>query len=370
MWRKHAETANKYNRNPADTLATKGRFMSDAADRSGTDLDGGAQAIFGLLSEDLNIKDVEEVPEEPEDSEEVDDADAESDVDADDADESDDDSDDDQEEVEGDDDADEDTDSDTPPTYKVKVDGQEVEVSLQEALAGYQRQQTWTKRMQAVAEERRAVQEDRAGITQKQQEYLDRLAVVDNALKGSTPQEPNWEQLKKDNPVQYAEMRAAFQQRKEQIEAIEAEQLRVRNDMQATFNAERDRILTEEAERLDAAIPEWGTDPDVAKAEKLRIAEYAMNTYGFAPKDLEQVVDHRVVLMLRDAMRYNELQTKGKDAQEAARKNRRKGVTLQPGTAAKRGGKKSKGNPARERLRQSGSVHDAAAAFFDLLGNE
>lgn len=44
-------------------------------------------------------------------------------------------------------------------TYAVKVDGETVEVTLKEALAGYQRQADYTRKMQALSEERKQFEE-------------------------------------------------------------------------------------------------------------------------------------------------------------------------------------------------------------------
>jgi hypothetical protein len=342
--------------------------MSDEVTHEPLDVESGAEKLFGLLSDDLDSFEDQQVEEdggeiEVDEALEADDTsevtkDADDDVAAD--------EDDDQDEDAEDDEAEEGSDDPAEPTYKVKVDGQEAEITLQEALRGYQRQQTWTKRMQALAEERNTLQQTSADIAQKRQDYLDKLAVVETALRGGVTAEPDWAQLKKDNPTRYAEMRAAHQEHTERIQVIQAEQARVRSEAQAQFETERERVLAIEAERLEAAIPEWAADADVAQAEKRKIADFALKTYGFAPKDLESVVDHRVVLLLRDALRYNELQAKGKDAQKAAKATRKKSPTLPPGTTGKRT-EKSKKNPARARLAQSGSVDDAAAVFFDML---
>jgi hypothetical protein len=42
------------------------------------------------------------------------------------------------------------------PTYKVKVNGEEVEVPLSELTKGYSREQDYTKKTMALAEERKA----------------------------------------------------------------------------------------------------------------------------------------------------------------------------------------------------------------------
>ena len=50
-------------------------------------------------------------------------------------------------------------DSQDEDVYTVKVDGETVEVTLKEALAGYQRQADYTRKMQALAEERKQFEE-------------------------------------------------------------------------------------------------------------------------------------------------------------------------------------------------------------------
>jgi len=50
--------------------------------------------------------------------------------------------------------------------YTVKVDGEEIEVSLDEALQGYQRQQAFTKRSQEAAEMRKAAEKEAAEAKQ------------------------------------------------------------------------------------------------------------------------------------------------------------------------------------------------------------
>jgi hypothetical protein len=338
-----------------------GSTESPQADTSFS-LESGTEAIFGLLSDDLELKPAQAVEqnESDEPAEAGEDADTETEQDEADGDG-------DESEDAGDDEAaDEATDEPAGEdvTYKVRVDGEEIEVTLDEALRGYQRQQAFTRKTQALAEERKQIQATAEEVAQKRQEYLDRLSVVTAALKGG--QEPDWAALKRQNPVAYAEQRTAWQERREQIEAIEAEQARVRTDLQTAMEAEREKIIAVEAERLEAAIPEWAADPDKARADKQRLAQFAENTYGFTTQDLGSVVDHRVILLLRDAMLGREAQDKSTRVREALKGTRKKSPTLAPGTTANKQAK-NKGNPALTRLKRSGRIDDAAAAFLDFI---
>ena len=76
-------------------------------------------------------------------------------------------------EVEGDEDpsgeADQPGQPEEPETFIVKVNGQEQEVTLDELLHGYMRNQDYTRKTQALAEERRSLQYNQAPQVQPQQ---------------------------------------------------------------------------------------------------------------------------------------------------------------------------------------------------------
>ena len=59
--------------------------------------------------------------------------------------------------------------------YRVKRDGVEYEVTLDEALAGWQRQQDYTKKTQAVAEEKKQLQADQEAAKKERLQYQQRV---------------------------------------------------------------------------------------------------------------------------------------------------------------------------------------------------
>lgn len=66
---------------------------------------------------------------------------------------------------------------DAGETYKVTIDGETVEVSLKEALAGYQRQADYTRKAQALAHERQEFETARAEVA----EVVEQVASLDEA---------------------------------------------------------------------------------------------------------------------------------------------------------------------------------------------
>lgn len=342
------------------------------------DLFSGAKSLEGLLSDDLFIEADEdgesESDEESQSSDESEEDEEESDSDEDDESEEEEDEDesdeedeeeDESEEDEVDEDADEETDddSDEPQTYTVKVAGDEVEVTLDELKAGYSRTQDYTQKSMALAEGRRELQSDVQALGEVRARYDESLAIVERVLQVD---EPDWEQLRKDQPEQYEQMRAAFAERKEQIEAVRAERTQMVQEAQEAEEQARAETLSGQADLLLAKIPAW-VDEDVAKAEKARMLEHAMTAYGYEPEELD-IVDHRHVLALRDAMRFHELNTKGEEVKDKVRRKRRKRTTLKPGTPKTGKSKKSKSSAARARkLAQTGHIKDGAAAIEDII---
>lgn len=341
--------------------------MSDKADggreRPDTlDVRTGAEAILGLLSED---PDGDSPEDEQPSGEEPQSEDLEDDLVEDD----DEDFEDDEDELQDDVDEDEDSEaSEQPETYTVKVDGQEVEVTLEELRSGYSRTEVWTKRMQDLADERRTLVEEAQELASAQDAYQQRLQLVENALRQTIPEDVDLARLKKEDPEAYVELR----ERADQIQAIQAEQQRVMQERQEAAATEREKLLAIERERLEAAIPEW-TDESVATTEKQKMLEVAQTDYGFTQEEVGQVIDHRAILLLRDAMRYRELANQ-QDSTTRKRKSK-KSSTLKPGSSksgTKRGSKSraKKIRAQRKRLRETGSVDDAAGLFLEALKSD
>lgn len=115
--------------------------LTDVINEAMNELESAPADTLDGQDEDLVDLDLDEVDGDPDTSEE---ADVESDIEEDD-------------EQEDEESEDEDVaDGDAPEAYVVKVDGEEIEVTLDELKAGYSRQAHFTKSMQALKEEREA----------------------------------------------------------------------------------------------------------------------------------------------------------------------------------------------------------------------
>jgi hypothetical protein len=255
------------------------------------------------------------------------------------------------------------------PIYTIKVDGEEAQVSLNELVAGYQRKATFTQRQQELAEERKVVQQQLQGLPaqeqrlqqtyQQYQEVLHQLRAQMEAA--NAPADLDWDALEREDPIQWLKLKELERQRAGEIQAVIAEQQRM-NQVMAAENAKKlEQHLAVERSRVLEKIPEW-TDGDIQANEQRRLMEFGQEI-GFSQDELNQLYDHRAVLILRDAMRYREL-TQGEKITEAKSKiGSVKGGNRE--TSRRTHSRKRKAQ--RAKLKSSGKARDAAPLLAEML---
>ena len=250
----------------------------------------------------------------------------------------------------------------TKPRYRAKVGGQEVEVELDELINGYQRSKDYTQKSQALAEQRKAIEAERGHLEQVKQErmaYAQKLQALDSFLSQQNRGE-DLEVLKETDPIGYAVKVAEQSQREKQLAVVRGEQYRIAQQQQAEQAQNLQSHLKSESDKLASVIPELATPKGDAIRKEIR--EYAKSV-GWSDQELSSVYDHRAVLTLYKAMKFEQLQ-KGKP--ETMKKVQQAPRMLKPGTSAP-STKSSQDKQVMQRLRQTGKVRDAAAAFERFL---
>jgi hypothetical protein len=251
-----------------------------------------------------------------------------------------------------------------PPRYRVKVDNEEMEVTLDELLKGYSRTSDYTKKTQTLAEQRKAVEAERQRIEEAakvRDQYAQRLAVVEQML--TAQPEENLAELKEVDPIQYAVKVAERSERDKQLAVIRQERQAIAARQQADQQEQLRRHLSSEAEKLKAAIPEMA---DEVKGEVVRkeIKDFA-KSIGFSDQELAQVYDHRAVLTLYEAMQWRKLQ-QGKP--QATKKVSEAPKMLKPGTTGKQTtAEQDAMKKMRAKLAKSGDRRDAARLFEKFI---
>lgn len=248
------------------------------------------------------------------------------------------------------------------PKVTVKVDGQDTEVTLAEAIAGYQRNADYTRKTQELAESRKAVDTEVAQYRAQRDQYVNVLNVLQERL-GDPAKEPTpeqWETLRREDPDQFSLAWADYQRRTEQRTAIRQEQERVDGEKKAEQTKALREHIGQQRTLLLAALPEW-KEPAKAEAGMKAIRTYAQ-TVGFTEPELDAAIDHRMILVVDKARKFDELMAK----RNVALKQLRKAPDM-PAPGARQAPKNTKVEArkvAQTKFNQTGDIEDAVPLMF------
>jgi len=246
-------------------------------------------------------------------------------------------------------------------TFTVKVDGQEVEVTQEELVNGYSRQQDYTRKTQELSQQRKTIEQQQAELAQRDAIYSQLLPKMEAQLKGELANEPDWNTLYEDDPVGYVREKQLWDEKKEKLSAVSAEQQRLQQEALVKQQQQLQQFIEYGNQKLLEIIPEW-QNPEVAAKEKAAISEYAVNFLEYTPEEIQRVYDYRALLGLRNAWLNSKTveATKKKPTQKAPARVARPGTTNRPKSAAPV-------KKAKQRLAKSGKVQDAAKVFEQLI---
>lgn len=188
--------------------------------------------------------------------------------------------------------------------YKVKIDGEEAEVTLEEALSGYQRERTFHKRMNEVSQKSKAIEAESAETKRLRDQYAEGLQQLEQALQ--VP-EPNWEELRRTRTnEEFASIHAEYQIQQNNLAKVQQQQQAIRYQQQAEVQAQYQNHLKSEFDTMLDKIPAW-RDEKVREAERSKVISYAKSHMGYTDDEIAQASDHRAIVTLRKAMLYDEL---------------------------------------------------------------
>jgi hypothetical protein len=256
----------------------------------------------------------------------------------------------------------EETEEEEQPTevYTVKVDGKEVEVTLDELQKGYSRTQDYTRKTQQIAETRKAVEAEAGAIRAEREQYAQLLGALKQQLE-STEAPVDMDRLYNEDPIEWVRQSEVMRQKQDKLAAIQSEQQRLSQLTAQQRAQEMNAHLATQQEALIQAVPEW-KDSKKAQAEKALLVEFGKKI-GFSDDELKNVYDHRAVVALRKAALYDQMMSKRGQIKPVINNGPR---PAKP-SAAGRVSTTTESTRAKQRLAKSGRVNDAASAIELLL---
>jgi len=247
-------------------------------------------------------------------------------------------------------------------TFRVKANGEEKDVTLDELVSGYQKGEDYTKKSQALAEQRKAVEAEAHAVNEAMQlreQYARRLGQVQQLLQENNTSHENLEDLKENDPIQYAVKVAEQTENNKKLQLLQREQEKLAHAQQQQIAQHQAKVVAHEAQMLTEKVKEF-SDPKKAEQLKGEIRNFG-KSIGFTDDELAQVYDHRHVMVMQKAMEYDKLQK----ANPSVTKKLAKAPKM-----AKKGNKVANVDvytKQKKRLKSSGSIEDATSVFTNFI---
>lgn len=239
--------------------------------------------------------------------------------------------------------------------FTVKVDGQEMQVSLDELTRGYSGQKYIQKSMQETAEARKAVESEYQALQQQSQQLTSLIQAAQSGQLNLTPPTPPSRELFEQDPIGFMDQKLQYEESMQQYNAQIQHVQQTMTQQQQLQQQQMQQHLQTEMQKL-TSDPDF-SDPKRAQEVKKDMLEFA-ETIGFTQDDIRNITDHRALIVLKNAAQYAKLQKSKPQAKEKAKGARpyvKSGVSKKP-----QSGKVKKARQAADRMKKTGSIDDVA----------
>ena len=251
------------------------------------------------------------------------------------------------------------TELEEPNLHRLKVNGQEIEVSLDELKAGYSRDSDYRQKTHSLSMERKDLESQKESLRQSYdnriKELNDTIASADAFVRQQQGSQ-DLQKLYEEDPTAAARLDFQLRQQSEKIEEMKA---KAREAQQRQY----EDFLTTQKELAAQKIPEFA-DPSKADSFKVNMRN-TLREYGFNDQEIGSLADHRFLMVAKDAMSYRAVKDKRPIVQKKvanAPKVVKSGVS-KPQISSGREVIRNKIN----KLRKTGDLQDAKSALLDII---
>ena len=251
------------------------------------------------------------------------------------------------------------TELETPELHRVKVSGQELEVSLDELKAGYSRDSDYRQKTHTLGMEKRDLETQKNSLRQTYDNRLSELNDLISTADQFVQQKQGGQDLAKlyqEDPTEAARLDFQLRQEKQHIDSLKDKARIAQTKQYETY-------LETQKELAATKIPEF-SDPNKADSFKLNMRN-TLRDYGFNDQEIGSLADHRFLMVAKDAMSFK------------SQKDKRPIVSKKVANAPKvlkAGVARSNVSSGREEvrnkiktLRKTGHIRDAQSAIADMI---
>ena len=187
----------------------------------------------------------------------------------------------------------------TTDLHQVIVNGEKIDVDLEELKAGYQKDADYRRKTEELAIEKRELKAEEDRLNKQystKMEDLNSLVATLNAEINNDMNSKELDALWEEDPTEAAKVDRRIQKRKNTIQQA---QQKLRDHQQAQFQ----EILREEQKKLHLRHPEIA-DPIKGATVKSNIMNY-LSSKGFSNEDVARIYDSRYFDVIMDGMNFN-----------------------------------------------------------------
>jgi len=182
--------------------------------------------------------------------------------------------------------------------HQVKVNGEVIEVELEELKAGYQKDADYRRKTEELAIEKRQVRSEQDRLTQEYSTKIEELNNLNATLNAEINNELNSKELDKlfeEDPTEAAKIERKLRRKKE---TISQSQDKLRQHQQEQFQ----KILAAEQTKVALKHPEFA-DPIKGATLKTNMRNYLVQR-GFNDKEVSSIYDSRMFDVVMDGMKH------------------------------------------------------------------
>ena len=186
----------------------------------------------------------------------------------------------------------------TTDLHQVIVNGEKIDVDLEELKAGYQKDADYRRKTEELAIEKRELKAEEDRLNKQystKMEDLNSLVATLNAEINNDMNSKELDALWEEDPTEAAKVDRRIQKRKNTIQQA---QQKLRDHQQAQFQ----EILREEQKKLHLKHPEIA-DPIKGTTVKSNIMNY-LSSKGFSNEDVARIYDSRYFDVIMDGMNF------------------------------------------------------------------
>ena len=243
--------------------------------------------------------------------------------------------------------------------HRVKVQGQELEVTLDELKSGYSRDSDYRQKTHSLVLEKRDLEAQKTILRQTFDTRLSELNDLIATADGFVRQQQGSKDLKKlweEDPTSAARLDYQLREQTRQLDGM-------KNKARQEYSKQYDDYLVTQRELAATKIPEY-SDPNKADSFRHNMRT-SLRNYGFDDQEIGQLADHRFLMVAKDAMSYQQLKDKRPIVQKKVANAPRviKSGIAKSNTSSGREGIRNKIG----KLRKSGHIKDAQNAILDMI---